>query len=64
MGCLKKFNDTLDILREFYDLRLRLYVQRKDFLIGMLEAEAKKLSNQARFIVEKIGGKITICKWI
>jgi DNA topoisomerase-2 len=60
LGCLKKFNDTLDILREFYSLRLRLYVQRKDFMIGMLEAEAKKLSNQARFIVEKIEGRITI----
>lgn len=30
-----------------------MYQKRKDFLEGMLKAEAAKLSNQARFIKEK-----------
>jgi DNA topoisomerase-2 len=30
-----------------------MYQKRKDYLEGILEAEAKKLSNQARFIMEK-----------
>ncbi|KAM3923871.1 DNA topoisomerase 2-alpha [Leptodactylus fuscus] len=59
-GCLKKYETVLDILREFYDLRLRYYGLRKDWLLGMLTAESSKLSNQARFILEKIEGKIVI----
>ncbi|XP_073539488.1 DNA topoisomerase 2-alpha [Phyllobates terribilis] len=59
-GCLKKYETTLDILREFYELRLRYYGLRKDWLLGMLTAEASKLSNQARFILEKIEGQIVI----
>lgn len=42
-----------EILRDFYDLRLKYYVRRKEFLEGQLQAEADKLSNQARFILEK-----------
>jgi len=61
-GCLRKFNSTAEILREFYQIRARLYVKRKDFLLGLLTAESKRLSNQARFILEKIDGKISICK--
>ncbi|XP_044152545.1 DNA topoisomerase 2-alpha [Bufo gargarizans] len=59
-GCLKKYESVLDILREFYELRLRYYGLRKDWLLGMLTAEASRLSNQARFILEKIEGKVVI----
>ncbi|XP_077974403.1 DNA topoisomerase 2-alpha-like isoform X4 [Styela clava] len=59
-GCLKKYNTTLDILKDFYKIRLKKYHDRKEFLMGLLTAEAKKLSNQARFIVEKIDGVISI----
>jgi len=40
-----------------------MYSARKQYLDGMLEAEARKLSNQARFILEKIEGKIVIGKF-
>lgn len=50
----------MEILQEFYDLRLRIYQKRKDYLLGMLEAEAGKLSNQARFIMEKCSGEIVV----
>ena len=59
-GCLKRYSSAEEILREFYSVRLRLYDRRKDYLVGMLSAESAKLTNQARFIVEKIEGKITI----
>lgn len=52
-NCLRKFDKVDEILREFYALRLKFYDKRKDYLIGQLQAEADKLSNQARFIVEK-----------
>ncbi|XP_015264938.1 PREDICTED: DNA topoisomerase 2-alpha-like [Gekko japonicus] len=60
VGCLKKYETAEDILREFYELRLRYYGLRKDWLAGLLGAESAKLSNQARFILEKIGGIIVI----
>lgn len=61
-GCMRKYETVMDILREFFDLRLRYYGLRKDWMLGMLTAEASKLSNQARFILEKIEGVIVIGK--
>merc|ERR1712045_175316 len=59
-GCMKKYEDETEILREFYDLRLVYYGKRKKYLEGMLEAEALKLSNQARFILEKCDGSLKV----
>lgn len=47
-------------MRGFYKVRLETYHKRKDYLEGILNAEASKLSNQARFIVEKCDGTIVI----
>ncbi|XP_034271655.1 DNA topoisomerase 2-alpha isoform X1 [Pantherophis guttatus] len=60
VGCLKKYETAEDILDEFYQVRLRYYCLRKEWLTGMLGAESAKLNNQARFIIEKIEGKIVI----
>ncbi|XP_009980526.1 PREDICTED: DNA topoisomerase 2-alpha, partial [Tauraco erythrolophus] len=60
VGFLKKYDSPQDILKEFFELRLRYYNLRKEWLLGMLGAESAKLSNQARFILEKIDGKIVI----
>ncbi|XP_042643154.1 DNA topoisomerase 2-alpha [Tyto alba] len=60
VGFLKKYDSPQDILKEFFELRLRYYSLRKEWLIGMLGSESAKLSNQARFILEKIDGKIVI----
>ncbi|KFQ28076.1 DNA topoisomerase 2-alpha, partial [Merops nubicus] len=60
VGFLKKYDSPQDILREFFELRLRYYSLRKEWLVGMLGAESAKLSSQARFILEKIDGKIVI----
>ena len=60
VGCLKKYDTVLDILRDFFELRLKYYGLRKEWLLGMLTAESSKLNNQARFILEKIDGKIVI----
>jgi DNA gyrase/topoisomerase IV, subunit A. len=47
-------------MREFFHLRLEFYGKRKDYMEGMLEAEALKLSNQARFILEKCDGTLVV----
>lgn len=37
-----------------------MYDKRKEYLEGMLDAEAKKLINQAKFIRDKIKGNIDV----
>ncbi|XP_064171097.1 DNA topoisomerase 2-alpha [Anguilla rostrata] len=59
-GGLKKYEMVQDILKDFFELRMKYYVLRKDWLLGMLGAESAKLSNQARFILEKIQGTLVI----
>ncbi|KAK4311799.1 hypothetical protein Pmani_016723 [Petrolisthes manimaculis] len=59
-GVLRKYECVMEILREFFELRLKFYVKRKGYLVGMLDAEVQKLSNQARFILEKCDGRLVI----
>lgn len=59
-GCMKKYDDVRYIMQEFYDVRLEFYAKRKKHLEGMLGAEALKLSNQARFIIEKCDGSLVV----
>lgn len=60
VGSLKKYDSVVDILRDFFELRMKYYVLRKDWLTGMLQAESSRLTNQARFILEKIQGTLVI----
>lgn len=60
MGSLKKYDSVKDILKDFFELRMKYYVLRKEWLVGMLGAESAKLTNQARFILEKIQGTLVI----
>ncbi|XP_068162195.1 DNA topoisomerase 2-alpha isoform X2 [Antennarius striatus] len=60
VGSLKKYESVQDILKDFFELRMKYYVLRKDWLVGMLGAESSKLNNQARFILEKIQGTLVI----
>lgn len=59
-NCLRKYEKANDILREFFDLRLEYYAKRKEYLEGMLTAEADKLSDQARFIMEKCNNTLVV----
>nr|CAD7454987.1 unnamed protein product [Timema tahoe] len=60
MGCMRRFDSVADILKEFYKLRLMYYDKRKAYLEGMLKAESMKLSNQARFILEKCSMELVV----
>ena len=51
-----------EIMKIHFEVRMAKYHERKAYLLGMLEAECAKLQNQARFILEKIEGKIIIGK--
>lgn len=52
-SCLRKYDNSMVILKEFFALRMEFYEKRKVYMEGMMQAEADKLSNQARFIMEK-----------
>ena len=60
LGVLRKFDNANQILGEFYGVRLEYYKKRKAFRKGMLGAEAQRLSNQARFIIEKCKGTLRV----
>lgn len=57
---LKRYESVTDILKEFYTLRLEYYGKRKEYILGQLRAEAKQLSNQARFILEKCNKTLVV----
>ncbi|XP_053200798.1 DNA topoisomerase 2-alpha-like [Panonychus citri] len=57
-GCIRRYDTPEEILMEFYGVRLDFYIKRKAYLEGMLQAEALKLENQARFIMEKNSGQL------
>ena len=59
-GCLRGYDSVNEILLEFHKVRTNLYVKRKEFMESMLGAEILKLVNIARFISEKIEGKIKV----
>jgi len=60
LGCLKRFDSVDEILKEFYAVRIDMYDKRKKYMVGLLESEASKLSNQARFIIEKCDGTLKV----
>ncbi|KAK3929880.1 DNA topoisomerase 2 [Frankliniella fusca] len=60
MNCLRRFESATQILKEHYRVRFDMYKKRKAYMEGLLEAEGRKLSNQARFILEKCSNKLVI----
>ena len=61
-GKLKKYNSIEEILETFYDLRLKYYHLRKDYMISVLKKEVATLSNKARFIKMVIEDELIIKK--
>lgn len=60
LGRIKKYSSPLDILRDYYYVRLEYYQKRKDFMMEDLQNQLIKLSEQARFIKMIIDKKLTI----
>lgn len=55
-----RYDDVDTIIKEFFAVRMRMYVKRKEYLELCLEAESSKLGFQAKFIIEKCSGKIVV----
>ncbi|SMQ45370.1 unnamed protein product [Zymoseptoria tritici ST99CH_3D7] len=61
-GRIHKYATPLDIMEEFYHVRLRMYHKRKAYMLSEMQRELEKLTNQARFIKMIIDGKLVVSK--
>lgn len=50
MGKIKKYDNPLEIMKDFYYVRLEYYQRRKDYMSDELQYQLTRLSEQARFI--------------
>lgn len=49
-GIITKYNNVYEILKEFYEIRLDLYIKRRDAIIAVLKYELMILANKVKFI--------------
>lgn len=48
MGVLRKYESVMEIMKDFFRVRLDLYKKRKLYMEGHLDAQSRKLQNQVR----------------
>ena len=61
-GKLKKYTSIEEIMQTFYDLRLKYYKIRKEYMISIIKKDVAILSNKARFIKMIIEDELIIRK--
>lgn len=61
-GKIKKYSTPLDIIRDFYFVRLKYYAARKECRLKQLREELNKLENKARFIRDVTADRLVINK--
>ena len=59
---LQKYEKVSDIIDDYYETRLKMYQDRKDYMIEALENELVLLSNKAKYIKENLDGTIDLRK--
>lgn len=59
---LQKYENVTDIIDSYYDVRLKLYQDRKDYMTAAIEKELVLLSNKAKYIKENLDGTIDLRK--
>jgi len=59
-GNIKKYCDHFEILREFYSIRFKMYVKRKQFKLDKLEHELKYMNSKIKFISDIVDSKLVI----
>lgn len=55
-GKMKRYESILDILREYFPLRLAKYAERKQHMLSLLRKELKQLNNKLRFLNLVVSG--------
>jgi len=59
---LQKYENITDIIDSYFNVRLNLYQDRKNYLIDALEKELVLLLNKAKYIKENLDGTIDLRK--
>jgi DNA topoisomerase-2 len=59
---LHKYEKVSEIIDAYYEVRLKLYDTRKEYMIDALEKELVLLSNKAKYIQENLNGTIDLRK--
>ncbi|KAI8873013.1 type II DNA topoisomerase [Ramicandelaber brevisporus] len=59
-GHIRKYESPLDILQEFYTVRSRHYLMRKQSMLDSIELDYRRLTNKAKFVTEIIQRKLTV----
>ena len=59
-GVITKYETVLDIMKEFYFIRLAYYVKRKEYMLKNMQKELDIYTSKIRFIEEFIDGTINI----
>jgi len=59
-GTIKKYNNVLNIIDDYYEVRLNLYEKRKKYQLEILEFQLKLISYKVKFILMITNKKIII----
>ncbi|KAI5070065.1 hypothetical protein GOP47_0014408 [Adiantum capillus-veneris] len=59
-GRIQKFNSPEQILEAFFNVRLELYVRRKEVQLRNLQLELLKVENKVRFVISVVKGEIIV----
>ena len=59
---LRKYDNIIDIMDDFYEERMKLYCKRKQAMIGFLTKELQLITNKAKFINENVNGTIVLIR--
>lgn len=61
-GQIQKYNTALDIILEFYQVRLTYYTKRKNYVIEQLEKDMDVMRNKIRFIKAVVNEEVKVSK--
>lgn len=59
-GQIQKYNSAMDIISEFYNVRLTFYKKRKEYVCQQLEKDMEILKNKILFIKSVVSGDIKV----
>jgi DNA topoisomerase-2 len=61
-GRLHRYENVVEILKEFFGYRKEFYVKRKANQLSALQRDLDRMTNQARFVQMIIDGKLVVSK--
>jgi DNA topoisomerase-2 len=59
-GYIKKYNNIEEIMRDYYEVRLNIYIKRREYQLNILEFELNMISYKVKFILMIINKEIDI----